>query len=578
MTRDPEVNSHDEAAIEQLVHDVAGSWTMPPVRLDAPTWRDRVRSPGARRFAAAGGWLGRFGQAATAAVALTVVGALIAVVLTHPQTVPGKSQEPSSGATPGPTRAARATALPKLLVNGEAPNPAVVVVRTDRGDYARVDLATGSIDGPLTGKSSSSELRLQDDGSMICLCVSESGSIGEMPTDNTVTLDRYDPRGKLTSTSPIASFSGEPDPRDAGVVIPDKPAHVLTTIGYSADGRFGFVGWSVRAHPAWKSGIVVVDLRDGSIASRLSMPDATDGQDNTRRVVTAPRVVASISSTDVLVARDWYDWTPAASQNALYRFQNDVFRATLGGGRFSDLAPVPHASNCGATVNRAGALPGGGFWLACTDAGVELALVRRLSADGSLLGDVRVNGAVGIEADPTALSADGATLYVWDPSGTTLTGVDIAKGTKASGKGTAAVDDGPLTALGHWLAPTAAAKSFLRGALAISPDGSRIYAIGIKGGGSPSDTAGSTGVFVFDAASLEPGAVWQPTADYVSLAVSADGRFVYAAGLPGIDATGQRQVAQQASITVFDTTDGSVRLIAGGLGSDMLSFISTALR
>jgi hypothetical protein len=308
------------------------------------------------------------------------------------------------------------------------------------------------------------------------------------------------------------------------------------------------------------------------------MPDASDGEGDARRVVTAPGVVGSISSSSVAIAQGWYEWAPAASRDARYTFDNDVFTAKLGAGTFSNLAAVPNTSDCGATVNRAGPLADGGLWLACTEGGPELTVVRRLAADGSLLGDVRINGAVGIEGDPTALSADGTTLYVWDPSGATLTGVDLAKGTKSSGKGIAAANEGPLTALGQWLAPTAAAKSFLRGALAISPDGSRVYAIGVKGGGVSSEAAGSTGVFAFDAASLESVGVWQPTADYVSLAVSADGLSVYAAGLPGIDAAGQRQLSQQASITVFDTTDGSVRLIAGRLGGDTLTFISTALR
>jgi hypothetical protein len=578
MTRDPNGNAYDDAAIEQLVRDVADSWTMPPVRLDTPSWRDRVRSPGARRLAAAGGWLGRFGQAATAAVALTVVGALIAVLLTHPQTEPGKTPGPSTNATSGPTRGAQATPLSRIQLNGDEPYPDVVVVRSERGDYARVDLKTGSIDGPLTGKSSSSALRLQDDGSMVCLCVSESGSSGGMSTDDAVTLERYDARGKLTSTSPIESFSGKPDPRDEGRLVPDRPAHVLTSIGFSADGRYGFVGWSVRAHPVWQSGILVVDLRDGSIVSRFSLPDATDGQGEARRVVAAPGIVGSISSSRVAIARGWYEFSPATSQQPSYTFENDVFTAKLADGTFSDLAPVQLASDCGATVDRAGALPDGGFWLACRGGGSALTVVRRLAADGSLLDDIRVSGGLGVDFDPTALSADGSTLYLWDPAGAILTAVDLAKGTKTSGKGVASVGEGPLSALGHWLAPTAAAKSLLRGALAISPDGSRIYAIGVKEGGSSREVGGSAGVFVFDAATLAPAGVWQPIADYVSVAVSADGRFVYAAGLPGTDAAGQSQLEQQASITVYDTTDGSVRLIAGRLGGDMLSFISPALR
>ncbi len=577
MTREPHADAYDDAAIEQLVRDVAGGWSMPPVRLDSPAWRDRVRSSRARRLATAGGWLGRFGQAATAAVVLTVVGALIAVVLTRPPLEPGKSPAPSTGATPRPTGAAQATPLPKILVTGDEPNPSIVLVRNERGDFARVDLATGSIDGPLTGKSSYSELRLQDGGSMVCLCVSESGSIAGMPTNNAVSLDRYDSRGKLTSSTPIDSFSGEPDPRDEGVFIPEQPSHVLTDIGYSSDGRYGFVGWSVRAHPVWHSGIVVVDLQDGSIVSRLAVPNATDGQGNSRRVVQAPRVVGSIGSAGFLLARGWYEWTPPASQQATYRFENEVFTATFKSGSFADLAPVANAADCGSTVNRAGALPGGGFWLACTNGGAQLTVVRRLSADGSLLGDVRVNGGEGIDADPTAVSADGSTLFVWDPVGATLTRVNLADGTKTSRNGIAAVDEGPLSALGHWLAPTTAAKSFLRGALVISPDGSRVYAIGVKGGSGSSDMAGSAGVFVFDTTTLETGGIWQPTADYVSLAISADGRFVYAAGLPRVDAAGRSRLGQGASITVFDTTDGSIRLIAGQLGGDALTFISAAL-
>jgi hypothetical protein len=577
MTRDPHANGYDDAAIERLVRDVASGWTMPPVRLDAPAWRDRVRNSRTRRLAVAGGWLGRLGQAATAAVVLTVVGAMIAVVLTRPPLEPGKSPQPSSSAAPSPTGGAQATPLPKIRVTGSEPNPTAVVVRNEQGDFSRVDLATGSIDGPLTGKSSYSQLLFQDGGSMVCLCVAESGSIGGMPTNNAVTLDRYDSRGKLTSSTPIDSFSGDPDPRDEGVFIPERPAHVLTDISYSADGRYGFVGWSVRAHPVWHSGSVVVDVQDGSIVSRLTVPDATTGEGESRRVALAPRVVGSIGSARFLIARGWYEWTPPASQEAIYTFENNVYTASFRDGTFADLAAVPNASDCGNTVNRAGALPDGGFWLACTRGGAQLAVVRRLAADGSLLGDVRVTGGEGVDADPTAVSADGSTLFVWDPAGATLTRVNLADGTKTSRNGIAAVEEGPLSALGHWLAPTTAAKSFLRGALVISPDGSRVYAIGVKEGVDAREMGGSAGVFVFDATTLEPGGIWQPTADYISLAVSADGRSVYAAGLPGVDAAGRAKLRQQASITVFDTADGSIRLIAGELGGDALSFISATL-
>ena len=578
MTGDPRVPGFDDATIEQLVRDVAGEWTMPPVRLDAPSWRERVRSPRVRRLASVGGWFRPLGQAATAAVALTVVAALVAVVLTQPPQ-PGKSPEPTGSARPGASGAAQSTPLPKIQITGEIPDPAIVVMRSERGDFSRVDLTDGTINGPLTGKSSYSEIRALPDGSMLCLCVAESGSIGGMPTDMSVTLERYDARGKLQGSTLIRELSGEPDPRDESIFIPERPAHVLVDVGFSDDGRYGFVGWSLRAHPVWHSGVLVVDLSSGQVVGELPLPDASDGADDTRRVVQAPRVVGFIRSGAVLIGRGWYSWSPPASQSPSFTAENDVFTAVFNGGRLTDSHPVPTASDCGPVIVRAGPLAEGAYWLACTDGGPQRTMIRRLGPDGGLLGDVPVSGNSGIDTDPTAVSPDGSKLYVWDPAAGAVTRVILASGDQTTGNGIAAAKDpGPLTALGNWLAPAASAKSWLRGALAISPDGKRIYAIGIKKGVDERDMAGSAGVFVFDAATLDLITIWQPTADYISVAVSADGRLVYASGLPGVDAAGRVKLTQQASITVFDATDGTIRLIAGRLGGDALSFLTPTIK
>jgi hypothetical protein len=185
---------------------------------------------------------------------------------------------------------------------------------------------------------------------------------------------------------------------------------------------------------------------------------------------------------------------------------------------------------------------------------------------------------MGIEGDLLTTSRDGAIAYVWNPATATMTSFDVATGATVTGSGpTAARAEGPLSGLGDWLAPGVAAKSFLQGSVVLSPDGARLYAIGVQGDTSGPEPTGSSGVFVFDAASLALIGHWQPTADYVSLAMSGDGRFVYAAGMPGVDATGASVGLQAASVTVFDTTDGSIRLLAGKLGGEMLSFPSTTL-
>lgn len=586
MTRDPRqpmtLEPVDDETIGLLVRDAADGWTMPAVRLDASSWRDRVRGPRARRVATARGWFGRLGQAATAAVALTVVAALVAVVLTRPP-LPGSSPVPSSGQTsgqtPGPTAAAEASGLPKLILEGDLPNPSKILVMTEQGDFALVDLEKGSIGPALTNGRYGSNLRVLADGSMVCLCLTESERVGESPTVMAVTLNRYEADGTLLSSTPIDTFTGQPDPRDEGRFVPERPQHVLTVLAFSADGGYGFVGWSLRAHPVWKSGIVTVDLSDGTVVDRLALPDSGTGDGEARRVVDAPSVVGTSASGGLLIKRTWFAFSPVTSSNASYMFDNDAYTAAFADGRFADVAQLRNVAGCGENVVRGGQIAGGGTWLACSSGGSYSTVVRRLGADGSLLGDTQVTGRAGIEGDMTALSPDGSRLFVWNPVTATLTRVDLATGETATGQAPipAAAARGPLAAFGDWLAPVASAKSFLRGGVLLSPDGSRVYAIGVRSEATGPESGGSTGVFAFDANTLANIASWPPTADFVSLAVSGDGKFLYAAGLPGVDAAGQRNLRFSGSITVFDTADGSVRLIAGLLGGEMLSFGSAIL-
>jgi hypothetical protein len=581
MTRDSRQplggQTFDDEDIGQLVRDVAAGWTMPSQRLDAPSWRDRVRSPGARRIASVRGWFGRLGQAAAAAVALTVIGALVAVVITRPPVNPGKSPAASPGSSPRPSTGAQASPLPKLIVPGALPNPAVVIVQTDLGDFARVDLEKGTIGTSLTTRSYSTSVHVAADGTLTCLCVAESGQVNGNPTRMDVTFTQYGPDGSQTASVPVDSFVGQPDPRDPVGSNPDNPSNVLVATSYSDDGQYGFVGWSVRAHPVWHSGIVVVDLRDGTVVSKLDLPDATTGTDTARRLVDAPHVVGA-GSGQLLLARSWYETTQSTQFGARYRFDNDVYRVGFAGGSLSDPTAMPGAANCGDDVIRVGLLPAGGTWLACGNGGTSLTVIRRIASDGSSIGDIRVTSVHAIEGEMVAASPDGSALFIWDPISTELTRVDLASGETTKGQGaTARVERGPLSAFGDWIAPPVAAKSLLRGGVLVSPDGTRVYAVGVHDGQNGHEVASSDGVYAFDASTLASVGHWDPTADFVSLAISRDGAYVYAAGLPGVDAAGNEQATQGASITVFSARDGSVQLIAGELGFGMLTFPSPVL-
>jgi hypothetical protein len=560
----------DDATIEQLVRDIAATWTMPPVRLDAPSWRNQVRSRRTRGLDTARGWLGRAGQGATAAVALTVVAALAAVLITRPAFGPGKSAEPSDGrTTPAPTGAAASTPLPKLLVDGEVPNPSKVLVEIEEGDFALVDLATGERGPAITGASYGSVLRWRADGTLMCLCVKVASNVNEQPTEAEITLDRFDAAGQLISTLPVMRLAGQPDPRDGS--IQERPPHLGFDLRFSDGGRFGVLGWSVREHPIWRSGVSIIDLADGHEVSRIDLPHDTTGEGETRRVVMAPRLLGTRDGI-VAMAREWYSWSPPESQGENFRQETDVFRASLDAGVLSDLAPLEGARGCGERVLRAGPSGDGGQWLACARGFSGTIVVRRLAGDGSLLGDTSISAATGVDGDTVALSPDGRALFAWNPMAAALAKIDVATGEKTYSGPATAVEPGLVAALADWLAPAAAAKTFLYGGIVVSPDGTRVYAAGIEQGPTLQDMSGSSGIFVFDAATLANLGHWQPEADYISLGVSSDGSHVYAAGLPWVDAGGRARPDQEASITVHSAGDGTVQVVAGELGGRFLVF------
>ena len=106
--------------------------------------------------------------------------------------------------------------------------------------------------------------------------------------------------------------------------------------------------------------------------------------------------------------------------------------------------------------------------------------------------------------------------------------------------------------------------------LVLSPDGARLYAIGLGRGASQSGS--STGVWVFDVTTMELVDHWEAQALLNSIAISADGTFVYAIGNPGHDVQGN-ETPWPASLTVYDAATGEIQVVYGAIGAgNWLSF------
>jgi hypothetical protein len=562
----------DDEELGALVRAVVDDWHLPPQRLDQPTWRDRVEGRSARSRARHG-WLVRLGAPAVTAIAVTVIVAFGAVWLTaRPTDTRIAKPAPSatstaSGSTSSPT--AGPSVLPALFVDGELPDPSRVMVRNNAW-YQVADLATGrlgqvathSYDGPTT-------FFPRPGGGWICVCGDWVAFSGNRPTGVDVVLETSDATGVPGSRTRIRSIRGDEDPGTGGTAQPEL-ADVRAS--GSADGRLAFVGWSVR-HGAdgWSGGIDVVDLGAASVISSTLLdfdePAGADGQPSTR---IAPVATLSPAGDAVLVASLWY------ADNGLAISPSD-------GRMIGSLKPAGASPSERCVEVDRGLIDATRFYALCWTQDGHF-VVERSRADGTAIDRTPVPGmSAGLDGG-TNVVRQGDAVFLWDAHATTLSRFDLATAAVETAKATAALPSGgPLDAvaalgrrLGRWIAPPVLAKTYLDPGIVASPDGTRIYAVGIESSAGH-DEDGSRGVFVFDAVTLETVDHWLPTADFVSLAVSGDGRFLYAAGQPDRDAAGN-DVRTGASITVFDTRDGSVRLIAGQLDHSFLTFPSPVVR
>jgi hypothetical protein len=579
----------DDADIGALVRAVAEDWQRPPQRLDQATWRERVdvsrrgsRGSGGRR------WLGRLAEAGVLAVVATLVLALGAVVLTgpgrngsigsNPSTAPSDGTSPTAPATRVPTPPV-ASPLPALLVNGELPSVTSVLLQGG-GGYRLADLASGTLGPDLAWNMGWNTPLARPGGGWVCVCGAyPQGSGGPGIEKVVITVEAVDAGGASVGSRDVRTLQSG---IEAGEPVTSDIQSVDVLVSASPDGYYAFIGWSERSTTGWHAGVDVVDLASLEVVDRLALPDVARPAEAASRawVRLAPTVDMAAGVDLALISENWFvdDPTTATPPSG-----TDRWSATFRAGAMRDPVEAGTRSDGTCFEWEQGVIDAGSFFVACIKNDNGVVRVERFTLAGAPIDNAEVGRFSGFGA--FAVRPDHR-FFLWDPQTHTLMSYDLQTGATSSLKvpDTAGIN-GPLDvaaaigrAIGSWLAPSATAKILLQPAMAVSPDGTRLFAIGINA--TPSELGGSAGVFAFDISGSELALAghWPPNADFVSLAVSQDGAFVYAAGMGGVDAEGIDAPGVKSSVTVFDATDGSIRLIAGQLSEHDVIFVEPVVR
>lgn len=586
--RDDRPATPDDAQLGVLVRAVADDWHRPPQRLDQAYWRERVEG-GRHAVRGSGGrrWFGRLAEAGVLAVVATLVLAVTAVFLSGPGQDRGSvgtspSTTPTEGATPSAIPGvsevpAAASPLPAFVLDGDLPSVTSVLLQGS-GGYRFADLTTGTLEPDLPWDVSGWNTPLtRPGGGWVCVCGAYSGGSGSSE-QLVVTLDSVDASGEPVGSADLRTLRSEVDPAQ-----PAKSDSLTVDVRATAtpDGRFAFIGWSQRTATGWRAGVDVVDLASLVVVDALALPDVDRSAEAQGRswVRIAPKVAVAPAGGVTLISGDWYVEDPAT---ATPPWGTDRWSVTFTDGRLAGLTSAGLRSDDQCNEWEQGVIDQESYYVACIINGGPVR-VDRYRLDGSTIDQTEVGRFTGYGAF-SARPDD--RLFMWDPQAHTLLSYDLRTGVSDSVTvpDTAGLQD-PLdivSALGRavagWIAPSAVAKILLHQALIVSPDGNTLYALGINA--SAIELGGSAGIFVFDISGDTPAfkAHWQPTADFVSIAVSEDGGFVYAAGMGGVDPQGHEAAGFKPSVTVFAAADGSVRLVAGQLTGNELLFVEPVVR
>jgi hypothetical protein len=516
------------------------------------------------------GWRGRSpGLIAAGLAGFVVVAIVLATAFddgrpTSSETVavvPGATSataNPTRRPTPRPTT--RSTPLPTHLparevIGGRIPTERRLVLAEG---LQLLDLATGEL-SPLA-RGLGYDAQLTPGGEIVCACV-----IGTGP-DRTVRFGRYSETGEPIVEKDIIPL-GNVAP------VPNATEGFTVAAALDPDGGWMLVLVTRRLPPAYAVDLLVVDVASGEVVARAALDEIAVGADE-------PEPSPSLNP-DGTPPDGTYVWggQMAVSEGGRTGFVQ-LLAATVQDGEWTnrifewmvDFAPgarlvatpivsptlLPPDSWC---QNRPVFVDPDELVELCARVGEGAVMgfsLRRIGRDGVSLGDIVIDASQFGGAFPPSVIVDrrNRSIYLWHPRDHRLLRVDADTGT---------IEDAivPPSMLPGGAAQTPELGYFHGDSMIVlSPDGRRLYALGITGATNRPGTP--SGIWVFATDPLELIGHWEPRAFLESLAVSADGRFVYAVGAPGYDASG-RTNPWPSSVIVHDAVTGEAQVIYGAV-------------
>lgn len=492
----------------------------------------------------------RLKHAIIGAAGLTLVGALFAS--TWPAQDGSQFPRPIAHGPEkhSPTPSTQATAQPLAIG---------LWVRVD-DEYRRLHLPEERL-GPVIGRSWSHHLIRLADGGLLCVCTErrsdQSGdkvAVGvRWLTETAQTIDEFQ----------VGVFRGEPDSvftgagGGAGSLIFDEPTSTL------------YLGRVLRNGAFWHLAVDVVDIGARRVVQSIDLEPVPVEAEGGIAETAAPDQSAPLSPDEMVHA-----WVPtidlapdgghlAVRSTSVYRGQIHETRywvATVEDGRVGRLVAWPlgkdTVSECGATWS--GFATVDTYFALCYSrpGWSDGAFLRRVHLDGTLITDVPL----GVRPGQVVVDRDRSLLFSWDPFSTAAARIDLVSGdirtTPAADRGGLEIAD----VLRSWIAPPARAKWLLEPALAISPDGSRLYGAEL-GGMSSSRSA----IWVLDSETLEVVERWEVSGLLTSIALSADGSLLFSAS--------SVRSSTSAEVTIHSTADGSMRLRTADLDNHFVMFV-----